>query len=75
MRLDFPNHGLYRVFVDRNIDIDDVKRIVRNPERTAQQENGNMVAYGVAANGKRLRVVYVSKSKQRKVIVTAFYEN
>lgn len=75
MKILFPDHGMFRVFVDRGIDIDDIKKVIRNPLKTEPQSDGKIKVTGITSSGIALVVVYKSQSKNNKIVITAYHEN
>jgi hypothetical protein len=75
MNLKFSIH-FQQAIIERNIDIDDLKKAIRNPDASHVSFGGRIVAQK-KVNDKILEVVYVqsvaSNMKNEYRIITAYY--
>jgi len=75
MNLKFSVH-FQQAIIERNINIDDLKKVIRNPDVSHVSFGGRIVAQK-AVNGKILEVVYIegitSSKKTEYRIITAYY--
>lgn len=73
MRFELRPHSK-ATLLDRGIDVEKAKSVVRNPDKTESSFNGRMVARKGFEEG-ILEVVYIKKSKNQVIIITAYYAN
>ena len=64
----YSHHARQRM-AERGYTRQDVEFVVRNPEGTYTDRNGNLSVVGTTANGKRMRVVLAVQDKARVVTV------
>jgi hypothetical protein len=74
MKFDVPDHAKYRI-LERGIDVDDAKHIIKSAKSRKIQPAGKIVVTGKSSTGRTLSVVYVQKSKNQFVIITGYYED
>lgn len=75
MNLKFSIH-FQQAIIERNISIDDLKKVIKNPDDLHLSFGGRIVAQK-KVNGKMLEVVYTqtvaSSAKREYTIITAYY--
>ncbi len=73
MKIDVSLHAEYRL-IARGIDIDNVKKVIRDPSQSTPQNDGRIKATKKLENGRILSIIYI-KQKTNFVIITGYYEN
>lgn len=67
------DHAKYRL-LEREIDVHEAKKVVRNGKITKTKFDGTITKEGVCSNGKSLSVVFI-KEGNKIIIKTAYYGN
>lgn len=73
MKFIASNHAIFRL-AERNIDVENAKKIVRNPSLRTKQSDGKIISSGTLADGRKLCIVHVNEGN-KVTIITGYYEN
>lgn len=73
MKLQFIYHAEYRIFYERNISVEDVKKTISKPDKSEHLEN-NLIKAKKTLKKKILTVVYSKNKKREYIIVTAYFK-
>jgi Domain of unknown function (DUF4258) len=74
MKIDVPDHARFRI-MERHIDVDYAKKVVRSPDSLVIQQDGKIKATARLDDERILTIVYSIKTKNHMVIITGYYEN
>ncbi len=72
MKLQFTNHAKHRLFLERGISVDEIKKVIREPDNVISLPDGVEKCLKGIHNG-TLVVVY-KKEKNVYVIITAYFK-
>ena len=76
MRLKFPNHAQERI-QERGIDVDHIKKAIREPDFTEPQFEGRILARKQIDKKRLIEVIYFKEVSVKKtndyLIITAYY--
>lgn len=75
MRLKLTKH-FQDMIQYRSIDMDHVKKAIKNPEFTKQLTNGRIMARKKVGNGKTIEVIYCKegfRNSNDHLVITAYY--
>ena len=73
VKIILTNHAIERL-LDRNVNITQVKKVIKKPLEILSKENNIMKVVGVLEDKRILKVIY-KKIKGKIIIITAYYEN
>lgn len=68
----FTHHAEYRMFMERGISADDIKKVIQNPESVVSLPNGAIKCFRKIEKG--VLVVVYSRDKNIFVIITAYFK-
>jgi uncharacterized DUF497 family protein len=74
MRIDLPDHAKCRL-LERNIDISNIKKVINSPQKAESVWDDRLKKKSKLDNGKVLEVVYKKITKNKVIIITAYYED
>mgnify|MGYP000477618028 CR=1 FL=1 len=74
MKLQFTHHAEYRIFYERNISAEDIKKVLSKPDEFEHLEDGLVKAKKLVKK-KTLIVVYSKNKKGVYIIITAYFNN
>ncbi len=72
MKLQFTNHAKYRLFLERNILVDEIKKVIRESDSVISLPDG--VEKCLKETEKGVLVVVYKKEKGAYVIITAYFK-
>jgi hypothetical protein len=73
MKLQFTHHAEYRIFHERNISAEKIKKVIRKPDTSEHIQNNIIKSRKVLDKG-TLVVVYSKDKKNEYIIITAYFQ-
>ncbi len=72
MKFRFTNHGNFRIFYERGISAEGIKKVIGKPD-TSEHIHDNLIKSKKVIDKRTLTVVY-SRHKDEYVIITAYFQ-
>ena len=72
MKLEFTNHAKHRIFIERGISVDEIKKVIREPDNIILLPDG--VEKCEKEIGRDTLVVVYRKEKNVYIIITAYFK-
>lgn len=73
MRFYVSDHAIYRL-MERNIDVENAKSIIRNPSHQNHKPDGRIISSGTLADGRKLSIVHANNGN-KVTIITGYYDD
>ena len=73
MKLQFTHHAEYRIFHERNVSAEEIKKVIRKPD-TSEHIQDNLLKLEKKFKNKTLVVVYSKNKKNEYIIITAYFK-
>lgn len=73
MKLQFTHHAEYRIFHERNISAEEIKKVIRKSD-TSEHIQDNLLKSEKKLKSKILVVIYSKNKKNEYIIITAYFK-
>ena len=73
MKLQFTHHAEYRIFYERNISAEEIKKVIKKPD-TSKYIQDNLLKSEKKFKSKILVVIYSKNKKNEYIIITAYFK-
>lgn len=73
MKLQFTHHAEYRIFYERNISTEEIKKVIRKPD-ISEHIQDNLIKSKRELGKRTLIVIYSKGRKNEYIIITAYFQ-